>query len=279
VNTNDCPYELAAHTIKANRLDQMNIDLLLVGYAGAGPYPQCFIFDSEDKKISAAKAKEQQFLKQAVEYISLIKPTRFAPFAGTYILGSRLASLTDYRGVPSVSHATDFLNKAVMGSSDGILLEQFDTYDCQSQELTLSDKKIDLSKDQYIEEISIRPLDYDDDSWDDEELVDLIGAAYKRFKSKAEEIEFTSNTKIVVRTKKFAFQLSTDSQIEIIPVDSELFEPYVRIDVDHNLLHRLLRGPRYAHWNNAEIGSHLTYLRKPNNFERGLYHCMCFLHA
>ena len=55
--------------------------------------------------------------------------------------------------------------------------------------------------------------------------------------------------------------------------------PFVRIDVDHNLLHRLLRGPRYAHWNNAEIGSHLRYLRVPDVFERGLYYCMCFLHA
>jgi UDP-MurNAc hydroxylase len=42
LNTNDCPYDLAAHTIKANKLDKLDIDLLLVGYAGAGPYPQCF---------------------------------------------------------------------------------------------------------------------------------------------------------------------------------------------------------------------------------------------
>ena len=49
--------------------------------------------------------------------------------------------------------------------------------------------------------------------------------------------------------------------------------------VDHNLLHRLLRGPRFAHWNNAEIGSHLRFDRKPDVFERGLYHCLCFLHS
>lgn len=279
LNTNDCPYELAANTIKANKLDQIEIDLLLVGYAGAGPYPQCFVFDSEDEKINAARAKEQQFLKKAAEYISLINPTHFAPFAGTYTLGSRLASLTNYRGVPSASHATAYLNEAVMGATDGIHLEQFDTYDCQSATLTKTNKRYALTKEQYIEEISRKSLDYDDDNWDDEELVDLIAAAYNRFKSKSEEIEFTSNTKLVIRTKIIAFQLGTDSHVEVIPVDSNLVEPYVRIDVDHNLLHRLLRGPRYAHWNNAEIGSHLTYHRKPNNFERGLYHCMCFLHA
>jgi UDP-MurNAc hydroxylase len=214
-----------------------------------------------------------------VEYISLVNPTHFVPFAGTYTLGSRLAKLTDYRGVPSVSYATEFLNNTVMEASEGIHLEQFDTYDCQSGTATKSSNKFALTKEQYVEEISREALDYDNDSWDDEELVDLIELAYKRFKSKAEEIEFTSNTKLVIRTNNIAFQLGTDSQVEVIPVDSNLVEPYVRIDVDHNLLHRLLRGPRYAHWNNAEIGSHLTYLRKPNNFERGLYHSMCFLHA
>jgi len=55
-------------------------------------------------------------------------------------------------------------------------------------------------------------------------------------------------------SENIAFQLDTDSEVEIIAVDSNLIEPYVRIDVDHNLPHRLLRGPRYAHWNNAEMG-------------------------
>lgn len=279
LNNNDCPYELASRTIKANKLDEMDIDLLLVGYAGAGPYPQCFIFDNEEEKVAAAKAKEQQFLKQALEYIELLQPTSFAPFAGTYTLGSRRASLNEYRGVPTVLHATKFLNEAVTGKSKGIHLEQFDTYDTQSKELKKSDKKHALTREQYMNEISLKPLEYDDDNWEEDELKDLIKAAYVRFKSKAEEIGFSSKTKLVIRSANIAFQLGVNSEVEIIPIDRDLVEPYVRIDVDHNLLHRLLRGPRYAHWNNAEIGSHLKYLRKPNIFERGLYHCMCFLHA
>lgn len=279
LNTNDCPYELASHAMKANKLDKMKIDLLLVGYAGAGPYPQCFEFDNEDEKVNAAKAKEQQFLSQAVDYINLLRPTCFAPFAGTYILGSRLASLTEYRGVPSVSYATHSLNDAVADFSRGINLKQFDTYDCQTQVLTKSEKQTALTKEQYIADISDKSLDYDDDKWDDDELDDLIEAAYNRFKSKAEEIGFTSDTKLIIRSESVAFRLGTNSAVELIPVDSDLVEPFVRIDVDHKLLHRLLRGARYAHWNNAEIGSHLKYLRKPNTFERGLYHCMCFLHS
>ena len=73
-------------------------------------------------------------------------------------------------------------------------------------------------------------------------LSELINSSYKRFKSKAEEIGFASSTKLVVKSDSFAFQFSTESDVEIIEMDTKLKEPYVRIEVNHNLLHRLLRG-------------------------------------
>lgn len=279
LNTNDCPYDLASETIKANNLHNKSIDLLLVGYAGAGPYPQCFEFDNLTDKIAAAKGKEEQFLKQAIKYTELIKPIAFAPFAGTYMLGSRLSELTEFRGVPSVSYATSFLNEEFKERSNGLLLEKFDVYDLDSQSMKKNTEKFPLSREEYISVISEKVLDYDNDSWDDSDLEELIKSAYKRFKAKADEIEFQSNTKLVIKSYRIAFQLSTDCAVEKIQLDASLVEPYVKIEVNHNLLQRLLRGPRYAHWNNAEIGSHLKFLRKPNMFERGLYHCMCFLHS
>ena len=255
------------------------LDLLLVGYAGAGPYPQCFTFDREEEKIAAARAKEEQFLNQAKKYITLTKPLAFAPFAGTYTLGSRFSELTKYRGVPSVADATALLQKEFQEYSSGILLEKLDVYDAVSKVRTKNQEKYPLNREEYVKLISKNPLDYDNDDWDDSELCELIHSAYKRFKSKANEISFQSDTKLIVKSNKFAFQFSTESDVEEIEIDADLIEPFVQIEVDHNLLHRLLRGPRYAHWNNAEIGSHLKYLRKPNTFERALYHCMCFFHA
>ena len=279
LNTNDCPYELASETIKANNLHNSKIDLLLVGYAGAGPYPQCFEFDTLDEKLLAAKGKQDQFLRQAIKYIELLKPVAFSPFAGTYTLGSRMSDLNDYRGVPLVSYATKFLNDELNGRTNGLLLEQFDSYDLDTKYLQKSEKKYPLSREDHASIISKKFLDYDYDDWDDDELCMLIQSAYKRFKQKAEEIGFKSDTKIVIKSDRFAFQLSTESEVEEITLDENLVEPFVRMTVDHNLLHRLLRGPRFAHWNNAEIGSHIKYLRRPNQFERELYYCMCFLHS
>lgn len=279
LNTNDCPFDLAAHTIKANKLDTKSIDLLLVGYGGAGPFPQCFEFNTLDEKIAAAKAKENQFINQAVNYIELLNPTAFAPFAGTYTLGSRLVELTDFRGVPSVADAVTLLNERITVSAKGLLFENLDLYDVASKTLKKSSEKYELTLEEFKSSIAKKPLAFDNDDWDDSELENLILAAHNRFKHKAQEIGFSSKTKVVIKTDKFAFQFGTDGDVAAIAIDAPLEEPFVRLVLDHNLLHRLLRGPRFAHWNNAEIGSHLSYLRKPNQFERGLYHCLCFLHA
>lgn len=279
LNTNDCPYELASETIKANELDKKNIDLLLVGYAGAGPYPQCFEFDTREEKLEAAHGKERQFLNQAIKYINLVKPAAFVPFAGTYMLGSTLSELTNFRGVPSVSAATEFLSEKVTGNSEGILLEQHDEYDLINKSLIKNCEKFPLSYDEYLSVISKKPLDYDNDEWDDNELDSLIKSAFDRFKQRADEINFKSETRLVIKSDKFAFQVNTETGVKKVKLNAIPEQPFVQISLHHNLLHRLLRGPRFAHWDNAEVGSHLKYLRKPNRYERGLWYCMCFLHA
>lgn len=278
LNTNDCPFDLAETTIRLNRLHEKKIDLLLVGYGGAGPYPQCFRFDSDEAKREAAKAKEIQFLQQAVKYVNLLRPKSFAPFAGTYVLGSRLSKLTEYRGVPSISEALNYIIEKVDCEATGILLQKGDVYDVGIGSLQKNPFVPKQNYDEFIEDISRLPLSYDNDEWDDGELANLVSAAYGRFKAKAREIGFFSETQIVVGSIDNMFIFSTQQEPRPISSSTHVEGPVVRMQVDNNLFHRLLRGPRFAHWNNAEIGSHIEYERRPNIFERGLYYCMCFFH-
>ena len=279
LNLNDCPFELAKHTIEVNGLHMQNIDLLLVGYAGAGPYPQCFVFDTLEQKISAAKRKEAQFLNQAVKYIQLVKPKTFAPFAGTYILGSRLSVLNEYRGMPSIEKAIEFLETKCCETSKAILLEQFDTFDLISQKLVKNCKSFEYSLEEYISIISKNPLEYDADCWDEVELPKLIEASYDRFIAKAKELNFQSTTKIIIETTTVSFEFSTEFAPRMVEIGQTPGAPFLKIVLDHNLLHRLVRGPRYSHWNNAEGTSHLTFVRKPDIYERELFHALCFFHA
>ena len=44
---------------------------------------------------------------------------------------------------------------------------------------------------------------------------------------------------------------------------------FIIINMNEKLLHQVLKGPRFAHWNNAEIGSHIIYER--SNLEKFNY--------
>ena len=54
---------------------------------------------------------------------------------------------------------------------------------------------------------------------------------------------------------------------------------FISFTIDPRLLKDLLLGPRYAHWNNAEIGCHIKFNRNPDVYERGIHFCMNYFHA
>ena len=114
-------------------------------------------------------------------------------------------------------------------------------------------------------------------------------------------LQFVCCPKIVIfllKIKRGSLKFKTDTNIYIeLPenkllkisakgggyevIDNKNFNDtkYVRYKVHFKLLKRLLEGPRYAHWNNAEIGSHINFSRKPEIYERKLYYSMNFFHS
>ena len=54
---------------------------------------------------------------------------------------------------------------------------------------------------------------------------------------------------------------------------------FVKIRINKTLLKNILKGPKFAHWNNAEVGSHLRFLRNPDIYERSFYFSLSYLHV
>jgi UDP-MurNAc hydroxylase len=289
LNTNDCPYELSKSSLDSIINDiPKKIDLLLVGYAGAGPYPQCFLI-SENEKYSEAKKKERQFLNQGVDYINHLNPKYFMPFAGTYILGGYLSNLNKYRGVPNIEDAIEFLKCNIKNSSKGILLKSYQIFDLESEKIIdfIEDDKVKeeiMDKAEYLKKISLNKYEFESDPYPTlEEIINYIPNSFLRFKAKKDEIKFNSETKLIISLpdeKYIYLDLSENTNYQIIEkFDTNNEDRFVKLNLDFRLLLRILKGPKFAHWNNAEIGSHITFERKPNIFERGLYHSYCFFHS
>ena len=285
LNTNDCPYGLSKVVVDRVLERVPGIDLLLVGYAGAGPFPQCFYFDDPAEQRLAAERKRQQFLDQAMDYIAHVNPRYYMPYAGTYTLGGRYHVLNDLRGVPLPEEALGVLreNCATRSiASEGVLLDTGAHIDLDSGAVSQPYTNMDLvARAAYIESIADAPYDYDGDPMPTvDEILSYMPDAYKRFCAKCEEIVFETDTRLSLGTDDNKSIVITPGEGWLVTDQRQaLSPPYLHIDTDTRLLLRLLKGPKFAHWNNAEVGSHLRYRRDPDVFERGLYHCLCYLHV
>ena len=285
VNTNDCPYDLTKSALDSIIKEYRKVDFLLVGYAGAGPYPQCFDMPVNMKEQEANKKKDQ-FINQAVSFIEHLLPEFFMPFAGTYILGGQLSSLNNFRGIPEIHEALGLIEaKLSENEAIGVLLNDYQYFDLLSKRESRTYLPIVPEERQnYIENIlKDVSFDYESDPQPSlDEMLELLDPSFNRFLSKRKSIGFSSSTIVIIdlcQNKRVQFSCSSE-HFDIFDVS----EPYpdvsfVKYTLDPRLLFKILQGPRFAHWNNAEIGSHISFMRNPNTFERGLYYSMNFFHA
>ena len=98
---------------------------------------------------------------------------------------------------------------------------------------------------------------------------------------KREEIKFNSDTNVYIYLpeNKLCKVSCNGFGYEVIDASDFDDKKYVTYKLDYKLLHRILKGPRFAHWNNAEIGSHIMFSRKPEIYERALYFSMNYFHC
>jgi UDP-MurNAc hydroxylase len=112
-----------------------------------------------------------------------------------------------------------------------------------------------------------------------EEIYDLSKGAFVKFLNKKIINKINLKSDIFIKVNEKSLRLSTDNKLQIVSTsDIKKFSKYVIYETDLRLLKFLLMGPKYAHWNNAEIGSHIKFYRKPDVFERELYYSMTYFH-
>lgn len=287
INTNDCPFQIAEVSASKIKNYYKKINFLLFGYSSATAYPQCFELSNDELQKSQEEIVKK-FLSQGESYINLLKPDFYMPFAGRYVLGGKNSNLEKRRAKIELEDALDyFQNSPIIDHTlqKGLILNQNSIFDITSGE---SDQKyIPIDKEKknyYIEtELLTRKYDYENDEYPKlDDFINLIPKCHERFESKRNQLNFSSNTKILIHLpeNKILLLHPNDSPPEIIQKqNTENFNQFLSVKTDFRLLYRLMRGPQYAHWNNAEIGSHLEFSRKPNIYERGLFYCLNFFHS
>jgi UDP-MurNAc hydroxylase len=199
-----------------------------------------------------------------------------------------LAPLNDYRGVTELDDAFSYFTNSKnidVEKSKCIILNPGSIFDTETGQPSEPYKKIDkIQKQQYIQNVlAKRKLDYESEQEPEiDEIKSLIGKCYERFERKRKELRFSSETTVLIKLSSeefLAISCNGDGWKIIKQKNIDNYKNYVKLSLDTRLLKWILSGPRYAHWNVAENGSHITFERTPNTYERGLYYCLAFFYA
>lgn len=290
LNVNDCPFSLAETAVKSLCQPVERVDLLLVGYGGAGPFPQCFETLPPVERDQAAARKQLTFLNQAEAFINAVRPRLYMPFAGTYTLAGRLYDLNPHRGLPSRGEAANFLmlsNRVNHHESSCVFLQTDESIDLSARSHETASSRGTLDEDESVTPSTLEVLrasgfDFDSDPIPSpDELMRLLKEAHKRFESVRSGLGLRTTTDlyIPIAANESARLSLSDGSFSVVSQIRTFNPPFVSLRVEPRLLKRLLMGPAHAHWNNAEIGSHISFGRVGVAYERGLHHCVNFLHV
>ena len=285
INTNDSPFEIGQNSAQLIKNHYKNIDFLFVGYSSAGPYPQCFRYNKKTMESKRQEVIKKIFL-QTEFYLNLLKPRFYMPFAGRYVLGGINWKLNCQRAVPEIDEAVNYLQLSKnidQKNSRCIVLNQKSNFDISTGEKSEPYLPVNVNdKLNYIENIlSEIKYDYETNKVSFEEILELIPKCYQRFEFKRKAMKFTTETVVLflIENEKYLLVPFDGSGCKLISENQiKNYSKYVIMNLDKRLLYQLLRGPKFAHWNNAEIGSHIFYDRKPDIYERGVYYCINFFH-
>ena len=207
------------------------------------------------------------------------------PFAGRYVLGGKLTPLMEYKGESTLDEGYNYLLQNIdQEKNKGIVLNVKSYFDIGTKEI--SEKYIPENKEdreKYIQNIlSKLKLDYEGDPYPNLDLVlELIQKAYDRFERHRKMINYSTDTVLLIKLdEQNVLKISVDGRgFEIIKSD-ELgnFQKYLYLSLDMRLFYEILQNSKKAHWNNAEIGCHISWKRVPNIYDRSLMYCLNFFH-
>lgn len=285
VNTNDCPYGISKNTLQVVKKHYPKIDFALVGYTSASLYPHCMMdFNQTDMDAGIERAKRSG-LSTAIQTLQVLQPEAYMPFAGTYIIGGREHHKNHNLPIPEIQDAVlEIQNK--LSESDilatPVLLNFRETYDVKLGIQSAPYTPVDVAaRAQYIADVAQHfSYDFDDEPFpDDDELLEMFKVATDRLKVKQKELNFFENINLLfdLPSGNFALINLENGNLKKAVTHTDL-PNWHRFKLDPRLLSRALKGPKFANWNNIEIGGLLDFSRKPDVYRMDVHVLINALH-
>ena len=171
-------------------------------------------------------------------------------------------------GTTTWDECADYLKENLKTNTKITCLRENQIFDIELQKNLEKYEKV--SKDEmkkYIANIKNEKYEYEFDNFPDiQKLKEDINIVKKQFLKKIErfKINFKSNVFLKVENEEIQIITGSDSNRTLV------------CSMDERLLRRII--DRKSHWNNAEVGAHINFVRTPNEMEPDVHTSLAFFH-
>jgi UDP-MurNAc hydroxylase len=251
-------------------------DIALLGYTGAGPYPQTYC-DEPVQLAKLAERKKQEFFDRYRRMRDALSPRAVIPFAGQYLLGGKLSVLNDGRGVADAVEVLAFDPTAVVLADGGDASIDAETLRPTS---TRTEPYSQAALEAFIATIRDRRMDYE--AYIGSELIPQLPIRALAEKGYANAIRRSACDRdhyfcLPIEGGWLVMNVNRNAPACDVRPRVDTLEPRSEVELDMRHLFGLLTG--IFHWNNAEVGSHLRVRRYPDVYDREAQHFLNFLHV
>ena len=272
VNMNDCPFD-EAQVRRIRQFCGRDPDLACLPYAGAGPYPQMYEFEDDNARLIAMEQKKTQFVDLFGRYLSTFKPRFAMPFAGLYYLCGKLRLRNEFRGVPDALEIKQQFGESVLVLKEGE--GEIDLISGEVKHPRTERYDVEL-RNKYLTQFDEVAFPYE--KCTEVELAETKDLLARSHRNAVARINDLPSRWICFRTFENSYLCVHSEDPGTVTVRNSIADLKDRevITIDSRLFHGLLT--RKFHWNNAEIGSHFSFCREPQTFDRRVYDLLNFLH-
>jgi len=265
LNTNDNTPDLKS----AERLKGIykHFDVAQLNYNAAGPYPSCFNNLTNEEKYLEHHRLIQRNLDHMISLCEILAPKILMPFAGQYVLGGKNWEKNEYLGTTDSEEAGRYYylqtGHRYWAPTEGERLN-LSTLESSNRELLLRDSK------HYLQNIlATKKYDYESEPIPAQPELDCLMQEAMRNVLKAQErFGCLVNCKVVINNRWI---------IDFAGLAGNKDQVLLNANLDPALLFQILT--RKAHWNNAEIGCHIEFDRRPNIYQPDVHFLLCYLHV
>jgi UDP-MurNAc hydroxylase len=252
-----------------------SIQIALLPYAGAGPYPHTY-YDIGPTLTQKGSMKRQQFFDRYSQLRDALKPEATIPFAGKYYLGGHLYNLNSYRGVPDAVEVSEFDSTAMILQDGGNAWVDTNTL----QPSVIRSKPYDVKElENFASRLSGNPMHYEI-AYEKLEILSIpfVKILTNAYKKAAQKFTYKKNYWFCLKLQEEWFVMSCNSENPTCGTEklSPQMTPRSEIYIDLRYLYGLLVGT--YRWGNAEIGSQFMTRRYPDVYIEEVQNYLNYLH-